>query len=171
MVTIKKVELTDAGTLLALSKKTFLNFFAHLNDSANMDAYSVIAFTHQQMQAELTNPDSDFYFAMLNNEIAGYLKINFGVAQAEFREENAMEIARIYVLGEHHGKHIGTELLNFAVQAAIKKQLEYLWLGVWEQNINAIGFYEHNGFEVFSSHNFFLGDGKQKDLLMKRMLK
>ena len=170
MITIKKVKLSDADKLLVLSKKTFFDFFSHLNDPANMDAYSVVAFTPQQMQAELANPESHFYFAMLNEEIAGYLKLNFGDAQAEFRDENAMEIARIYVLGEHHGKHIGTQLLNFAIAIAANANLEYVWLGVWEQNNNAIGFYKHNGFEVFSSHEFLLGDDKQNDLLMKKLI-
>jgi hypothetical protein len=33
-----------------------------------------------------------------------------------------------------------------------------------------MGFYERYGFEVFSSHNFLLGDDLQRDLLMKKPL-
>ena len=170
MVTIQKVEITDADTLLNFSKRTFYEFFAHLNDPANIEAYASVAFTPQKILSELTNPDSEFYFAVIEGIIAGYLKLNFNDAQTEFRDKKAMEIERIYVEGEHHGKHIGRQLLNFAVETALKKQLDYVWLGVWEHNHKAIGFYEHHGFEIFSSHAFLLGNDKQTDLLMRKGL-
>jgi ribosomal protein S18 acetylase RimI-like enzyme len=42
-----------------------------------------------------------------------------------------------------------------------------IWLGVWEKNHNAIGFYTKNGFITFDKHLFLLGDDQQTDLLMK----
>jgi ribosomal protein S18 acetylase RimI-like enzyme len=170
MVTIKKAGITDAGVLLAYSKKTFYDFFAHLNDPANMEAYSVVAFTQQNMLEQLNNPNSEFYFAMVDGDIAGYLKLNFNDAQTEYKDKNALEVERIYVSGEHHGKRIGKQLLNFAIDMARSKKFEYVWLGVWEHNHKAIGFYEHNGFEPCGSHEFLLGDDKQTDLLMKKVL-
>jgi ribosomal protein S18 acetylase RimI-like enzyme len=170
MVTLRKVELAEAGLLLDFSKKTFYDFFAHLNEPANIEAYASVAFTPQKMQAELSNPNSEFYFAMLDGQVAGYLKLNFADAQTEFRDEKALEVERIYVSGKHHGKHIGRQLLKFAVETAINRQLDFVWLGVWEHNHKAIGFYQHHGFEVFSSHEFLLGDDRQIDLLMRRML-
>jgi ribosomal protein S18 acetylase RimI-like enzyme len=170
MTTIKKVALTDAGELLAFSKKTFYDFFAHLNDPANMEAYSAVAFAPQNMHSQLINPDSDFYFAMIGEEIAGYLKLNFYDAQTEFKDKNALEIERIYVARAHHGKNIGKQLLHFAINIAAEKQFDYVWLGVWENNHNALGFYRHNGFEVCGHHEFMLGDDRQQDLLMKKTL-
>lgn len=170
MIRIQKVTPAEAQQLLDLSKKTFYEFFAHLNDLSNIDAYSAKAFTLPQIQSELANPDSEFYFAMLDNDIAGYMKINFNDAQTELKDKNALEIERIYVSGQHHGKHIGRELLNFAVEIAKNKHFNYVWLGVWESNDKAIGFYRHHGFEIFSSHDFLLGEDRQTDLLMKRQL-
>ncbi|MDP9046776.1 MAG: GNAT family N-acetyltransferase [Bacteroidota bacterium] len=170
MISIRRVELAEAGLLLDFSKKTFYDFFAHLNDLSNIEAYSATAFTLEKIQSELSNPDSEFYFAKLDNELAGYLKLNFDDAQTELQGEKALEIERIYVSAQHHGKHIGRGLLNFAADIARKKQLEYIWLGVWEHNDKAIGFYKHHGFEVFSSHKFLLGDDLQTDLLMRKMM-
>jgi len=170
MVTIQKAEIGDADNLLLYSKKTFYEFFAHLNDPANMEAYSTGAFTPQKILSELSNSDSEFYFAIFEDNIIGYLKLNFNNAQTELKDKNALEIERIYVSGEHHGKHIGKQLLNFAVETAINKHFDYVWLGVWEHNYKAIGFYEHNGFVRFDSHEFMLGDDKQTDLLMRKNL-
>ncbi|CAN5524847.1 GNAT family N-acetyltransferase [soil metagenome] len=170
MFAIQKVTPADLDTLLTLSRDTFFHFFAPLNEPANMEAYAAKAFTPGRILAELTNPESEFYFALYDGEIAGYLKLNFGNAQTEFRDKNALEVERIYVLGEYHGKHIGSKLLNFAMQTGKSRQLQYIWLGVWEHNHKAIGFYEHYGFSIFSSHEFVLGDDQQTDLLMKKII-
>jgi len=169
-IQIKKVEASEADTLLAYSKQTFYEFFAHLNEPANMEAYSSVAFTLQNIQGQLSNPDSEFYFAMLNDAIVGYVKLNFNDAQTEYKDKNALEIERIYVSGEHHGKQIGKQLLDFAIKTARSKQFAYVWLGVWEHNEKALGFYKHQGFELCGSHDFMLGDDKQTDLLMKKKL-
>jgi len=169
-VTIQKLTLADADVLLALSKKTFFDFFAHLNKPEDMEAYSSVAFTPQKIQSELSNPNSHFFFAMLNGEIAGYLKLNYGTAQTEFQDSNAVEIERIYVLAEHHGKKIGHQFIDFTLKEAAAKKLQYVWLGVWEHNQKAFTFYKKHGFEVFSSHEFVLGSDKQTDLLMKKAI-
>ena len=162
--------MTDAAVLLEFSETTFFHFFGPLNDAANMEAYASVAFTSQKMLSELINPDSEFYFAMIGEEIAGYLKLNFNDAQTEFQDPDAMEVERIYVSKDHQRKGVGQQLLDFAIATATNKNFNYVWLGVWENNHNALAFYRHNGFEVFSSHEFLLGDDKQTDLLMKRVL-
>lgn len=170
MIAIKKVSLTDADALLAFSKRTFYESFAHLNDPANMRAYSDIAFMPQKIYDELINPNSEFYFAVIDTEIAGYIKINFADAQSDVKDVNALEVERIYVLSEHQGKKIGKQLLDFAINIGHKKQLSYVWLGVWEHNKKAINFYERSGFKHFSQHDFYLGSDKQVDLLFKKEL-
>jgi diamine N-acetyltransferase len=170
MITIQKVQLSESDTLLHYSKKTFYEFFAHLNEPANMEAYSSVAFTHGNIVTQLSEPYSEFYFALDEGNIVGYLKLNFNNAQTEFKDKNAMEIERIYVSGDQHGKRIGKQLLEFALNMAGGKHFDYVWLGVWEHNDKALGFYRHHGFEVCGSHDFMLGDDKQTDLLMKKVL-
>ncbi len=170
MVTIKKVETSELDTLLQYSKKTFYEFFAHLNDPDHFEAYVAVAFAPEKMLSELTNPDSAFYFAINDGDIAGYIKLNFNSTQNEFKDENSLEVERIYVSGEHHGKHIGRQMLNFAIERGIQLQKDFIWLGVWEHNQKAIGFYRAHGFEVCGSHDFILGEDRQTDLLMKKYL-
>jgi ribosomal protein S18 acetylase RimI-like enzyme len=167
---IEQVKLSQADTLLSYSKKTFYEFFAHLNEPANMEAYASEAFTLRSMQDQLNNTNSEFYFAILGGEIVGYIKMNFNDAQTEYKDKNALEVERIYVSGEHHGKQIGKQLLDFAINVASTKQFAYIWLGVWEHNAKALGFYKHQGFELCGQHDFMLGNDRQTDLLMKREL-
>ncbi|MFA6087833.1 GNAT family N-acetyltransferase [Mucilaginibacter sp.] len=164
------VTYNDAVVLLELSRKTFFDAFSHLNSAADMETYAVNAFTLQKFQNELNNPDSLFYFAMVDGNIAGYLKINLNTAQTELQDPNALEVERIYVLKEYQGQRIGNKLLDFAIDIAINKRLTYIWLGVWEHNAGAIRLYESKGFKAFSSHPFVLGNDEQTDLLMRKEL-
>ena len=170
MVTIRKVETHELDTLLQYSKKTFYEFFAHLNDPVHFEAYAAVAFKPETMLSQLLNSDSEFYFAVIEDNIAGYIKLNTGNAQNEFKDNNSLELERIYVSGEHHGKSIGKQLLDFAEQRAIEQQKDFIWLGVWEHNHKARKFYERQGYELCGSHDFMLGDDRQTDLLMKKSL-
>lgn len=161
---------SDVDILLALSRKTFYDAFEHLNNPIDFEAYTSIAFNREKLLSEIGNHDSAFYFAMLNNEPAGYIKLNYCDAQTEFRDADAVEVERIYVLAAHQGKKIGNRLLDFAISQATEQKLRYIWLGVWEHNHNAMRFYERNGFKPFSSHYFMVGNDRQTDILVKREL-
>jgi hypothetical protein len=170
MLEIIKVHPSDLTALLAISKQTFYDAFLHLNDPDDIEAYATSAFNSDKLLAELTNPFSAFYFAMLDGQSVGYIKLNYSSAQTEFQHENAVEVERIYVLADQQGKRIGKQLLDFAINTAIASNLQYIWLGVWDKNFNAIRFYERNRFKIFDSHPFTLGTDLQTDLLMKREL-
>jgi ribosomal protein S18 acetylase RimI-like enzyme len=169
-VEIKKVTIADISILLNLSRKTFFDAFLNTNNPTNMEAYASTAFTQQKFEAELNNADSEFYFALVENNTAGYLKLNYKTAQTELQDPNALEIERIYILQQYQGHQIGKRLIDFAIDTAMGKKLSYVWLGVWEHNTRAISFYKNKGFKQFSSHTFMLGSDKQTDILMRKSL-
>jgi diamine N-acetyltransferase len=168
---IKKIELSEIQQLQKIGRKTFYETFSGDNSEENMKVYLDAKFAIDKLTAELTNPDSSFYFVHIDNEILGYLKVNFAEAQTELKDKEGLEIERIYVLQEFHGLKVGQLLYNKAVQIAKDSDLKYIWLGVWEENLRAQNFYKKNGFTVFDEHIFVLGDQKQTDLLMKLTLK
>lgn len=168
---IKKIELSEIQQLQKIGRKTFYETFSGDNSEENMKVYLDAKFAIDKLTTELTNPDSSFYFAHIDNEILGYLKVNFAEAQTELKDKEGLEIERIYVLQEFHGLKVGQLLYNKAVQIAKDSDLKYIWLGVWEENLRAQNFYKKNGFTVFDEHIFVLGDQKQTDLLMKLTLK
>lgn len=165
---IKKVELSDLELLQKVAKETFQETFAKDNSERNMQKYLTDAFTMSKLHIEWLSPHSYFYFAFLDEEVVGYLKINEGNAQTESQDEGAFEIERIYVLQAYQREGIGQFLLDFALQFANENQAKYIWLGVWEKNTKAISFYQKNGFVAFDSHIFLFGDDPQTDILMKK---
>lgn len=170
-IEIKKASISDIDILQKIGKQTFIETFAAVNTPENMDNYLEESFNTNQLTTELNNPDSQFYLAILENEVIGYLKINFGKAQTESINDNALEIHRIYVLQQFHGKKIGQLFVDKVLEIVNEYPAEYIWLGVWEENHRAIAFYTKNGFAEFDKHIFTLGDDVQTDLLMKLQLK
>ena len=164
---IRKINIDDLEALRNLSIQTFKETFEEVNTEEDMQKYLLENLSIEKLKTELENPNSEFYSAENNDDILGYLKLNFKDAQTEKLEENHFEIERIYVLKAFLGQKIGQILFDKAIEIGREKNLEYVWLGVWEENHRAIRFYGKNGFEIFGKHDFVLGEDVQTDLLMK----
>jgi ribosomal protein S18 acetylase RimI-like enzyme len=169
-IEIKKVTLNDIDQLQKIGRQTFYETFSVVNTEENLKKYLDEGFSIEILTAELNNKNSEFYFAKLDNNVIGYLKLNFGQSQTELQDDKALEIERIYVLKEFHGKNVGQLLYDKAIQIAREKSADYMWLGVWEENPRAINFYKKNGFVEFDKHVFKLGNDEQTDIMMKLQL-
>ena len=165
--TIRAISISDLAQLQKIGKTTFVETFTEHNTKEDLDKYLEESFSNKKLLAELINPDSTFYFAEIEDNVVGYLKINFGDSQTELKENAALEIERIYVLQKFHGKKIGQALYEKASSIAKEMKVNYLWLGVWEENHRALHFYKKNGFVPFDTHIFKLGNDEQTDIMMK----
>lgn len=167
---VVKIDLDRVEDLQKIGKQTFFETFADSNSAEDMQKYLEESFALEKLENELKNPNSEFYFAKDNEKVVGYLKVNFGDSQTELKDNSALEIERIYVLKDYHGKKVGQKLYEKAIEIAKEKAMEYVWLGVWEENHRAIKFYQKNGFEAFDKHIFVLGNDEQTDIMMKLKL-
>lgn len=165
--TFHKIDVDDVIQLQEISRITFSETFAEHNTEEDLNKYLQEQLSLNKLVEELNNNYSEFYFASENERVIGYLKLNWEKAQTELIDEAAFEIERIYILKEYFGKGLGQFLLDHAIIIGKAHQPTFIWLGVWEKNSRAIRFYEKNGFKVFSSHLFTLGNDIQTDLLMK----
>lgn len=170
-ITVQKVTLNNIEQLQHIGRQTFYETFSAGNTEENMTNYLNEGFSLEQLTTELNDKNAEFYFATLDNTVIGYLKVNFGQSQTELQDDKALEIERIYVLKEFHGKKVGQVLYEKAIEIAKQKNAAYVWLGVWEENPRAISFYKKNGFVEFDKHIFKLGDDEQTDIMMKLKLK
>lgn len=166
-VYIRTVQQEEVAQLRTISINTFLETFAGSNTAADMDRYLEENMTEAKLLQEMANEESAFYFACVDDEIAGYLKVNTGAAQTELQQENSLEVERIYIPGAFQGLQIGRKLMDTALELAVAQGKTFVWLGVWEHNLKAIQFYRKFGFEIFDRHVFRLGSDEQTDVLMK----
>ena len=166
-IEINQIDIKNIQQLQTIGRQTFTETFAEHNSAENMAKYLEEAYADEKLSAELNDPNSVFYFAELERQVIGYLKLNIGASQTELKDDKALEIERIYVAKEYHGKKVGQLLYDKAIEVAKEKAAEYVWLGVWEENHKAIQFYKKNGFIEFDKHVFVLGDDVQTDIMMR----
>ena len=169
-ITLAKCQQNDVKQLQAISIETFNDTFKDQNSPDNIEAYLARAFTEEQLKKELANQSSAFYFIAVNEEVAGYLKVNVDEAQSEKMGDQALEIERIYIRRNYQGQGLGKYLMDKAIELATAQNKKSIWLGVWEKNEPAIGFYKKLGFVQTGTHSFYMGDEEQIDWMMTKVL-
>ena len=86
------------------------------------------------------------------------------------KDDQAVELVRLYVSHEWHGRGVGAALMHACVNHARQAGHKTIWLGVWERNAGAQAFYRKWNFHTVGEHVFLLGSDPQRDILMERAL-
>lgn len=163
--TIRRALLKDAEQLAAISIETFADTFSGTCTEDDMQQFLTENFNLEKVKAELAN-ENDFYFFIEENGVAaGYARFMEDYSFfPEIKKWKALELKRIYITKEFHGKGIAQQLLKFVEDFARENKYEVLWLGVWEHNYKAKRFYEKCGFRDSGyMHDFPIGSTPQSD--------
>ncbi|MGT2846376.1 GNAT family N-acetyltransferase [Streptococcus massiliensis] len=166
-----RVKENQAALLRELEIETYQETFGPYIDDADMEHYFAHELSLATIEKELKDPQSETYFVLKDDQIAGFLKFNWGQAQTEQPDlDEPFEIHRIYVLQKYHGLGLGKEMFEFALAEAEKRGFAWAWLGVWEKNFKAQHFYWKYGFERFGEHQYATGDKVDTDWLIGKKL-
>ena len=126
-IKVRKITSVDLTDLVKISRQTFTETFEEVNSEEDMQKYLSENLSEEQLQSELDNPESEFYFAENKDEILGYLKLNSGNSQTENKTENSIEIERIYVRKEFLRMKIGQLLLDHSNCQRKKCRIHVAW--------------------------------------------
>ena len=137
----------DIDQIIAIGVETYSQTFSGMTSPEIMSQYLAVAVDRRKIAAELANPDSLFLSLVVEGELAGYLKVNQNEAQTDLREAEGLEIERIYLRKRFQGRGLGKLLLEKGLEMSREKRKQYAWLGVWERNTKAIGFYDRRDSE------------------------
>ena len=168
--TIRYATIEDAKMLVELAARTFYDAFAVTNTPENMAAYMSEAFTLERISWELSDPRAKTLIAEMEGAPVGYAKIIDAEAPDCVRFRPSMEIVRLYVDQQFHGRGIAHSLMQACLDEAARTGHCGVFLGVWEHNPRAQAFYRKWGFEIVGSHIFQMGDDPQTDHWMEREL-
>ena len=136
----------DYHTLAKLSKATFIETYAEYNSDKNLQKYSKANFSRNAIKKQLEDDGNFFLVAIFDDKEVGYAKLTENNKPFHDKTINAVELERIYVLKEYQGSGIGKNLLENCLAFAKLRKYPVMWLGVWEQNLDAIKFYQRQGF-------------------------
>jgi diamine N-acetyltransferase len=170
MIEIREAELKDLPALREVAISSYSDTFSAFNTPENMKAFFESAYSLEAFEKEFHEPDAHIYLAWEEDHLLGFLRLRECDEVRSLLGNNALELQRLYVLTSAQGKSVGRLLMEAALAYAIQKKYDWMWLGVWERNFKAQGFYKAWGFEKFSEHTFWMGDDPQIDWLLKRKL-
>lgn len=168
--TIRPVTVNDVAELQKISRETFKVTFDPFTAPDDMKRFLDEDYATDVLINEIENPNSRFFFLLVKDEVAGYLKVNVGDAQTEDLKPNALEVQRIYLRKKFQHQGLGSVLIKLAEKLAREENKDYMWLGVYEKNFVAQKFYAKDGFKRVSQHVFQVGDDPQIDYLLAKKL-
>ncbi|HEY3271103.1 MAG TPA: GNAT family N-acetyltransferase [Geothrix sp.] len=168
--TIRPATPEDAAILADLGARTFRETFEQHTSGPDLEAFLAAAYGEAIQRAELADPSRPARVLEVDGVPAGFLQLRLGHREPGVPGVRPVELQRIYVLREAQGGGRGAALMAEALEIARAWGADILWLGVWENNHKAVGFYVRSGFREVGDHIFQIGDQVDRDLILARDL-
>lgn len=141
---IRKAELSDIDKLVQIENTVFPD-----------DPWKESNFSYELE----SNPFAEIYLYEDEDSAAGFIDLWITFEQAQ--------IANIGVLPEKRRKHIGSDLLAFAIKKAISENCETISLEVRISNSSAVALYEKFGFTRAGTRRHYYEDGEDAWLMVR----
>lgn len=141
---IQKITPKDSKRLSEVAIKAYKDHYLHLWHD-NGEWYLNRSFSISQLTAEIEDINNEFYFALIQNQPVGFLKI-CPHNRLSGHDDDGFEVERIYLTKETTGMKIGNKLMKFAIKKAKLLNKKYVWLKAMDTSLNAIRFYQNLGF-------------------------
>ena len=171
-INIRRINFEDVAELTVLARQTFYDTFTGTCTEEDMQSFLEQYFNEKQLGDELKDKENYCFFAKAEGAPVAYLQFMEDYRGFPLMKKwKALELKRIYVLKEFHGKGIAQKLMDHILIFAEENEYEVVWLGVWEHNIRAQKFYEKHGFvNSGHTHDFPIGNTPQTDIWFWKFL-
>lgn len=169
-VKIRRAEAKDANLLAALGGTTIYETYFETDDPEDMVKYIADCFNPQAVRAELEDENTKFFIAQINGKAVGYAKLRKGQPAECVKDENIVELHRLYVLEKLTRHGIGRVLMQKSLDEAKADGFDALWLSVFDLNLRAIRFYKKLGFKNVGETGFYYGEKRFSCHVMKKAL-
>jgi diamine N-acetyltransferase len=161
---IHLVEEQDVTALAQIARRAYLDHYPYLwIDKGTW--YVEKMYTETQLLSEIQDPNVTYYIVSQDNTHLGFIKLKkdyplrvgasglpFGFGEGStIALPNALYIERIYFVKEATGIGIGRICFDFIQKIAISENKENLWLMAMDSSVDAIRFYEKQGFQKCGS--------------------
>ncbi|MBM3906723.1 MAG: GNAT family N-acetyltransferase [Gemmatimonadetes bacterium] len=163
---LRRATATDYAAYAALCRATFVSTFAPFHDEAEMARHLAAAFPDERLRAELTAEDEVVLVVSAGEALVAYARLTRNSSPSCVIGSRPMEIARFYVASAWHGRGVAAPLMAAVVDEARGANCDVAWLGVWEHNSRALGFYLRQGFVTVGRQVYPFDGQPENDLVM-----
>lgn len=163
---IRRIRREEADKLSVLARETFFDTFTGTCTEADMASFLQKQFKPEDLQQEMDAGLIDYVFEDENGNLGAYISFEEkSPGFPELKEKKVIELRRLYVRKEYHGKGVAQDLMRVFFDYARENNFDAAFLGVWEHNHRAKKFYEKYGFaDSGYAHDFPIESTPQTDL-------
>jgi len=171
-VNIRAAEANDVEAIAALGAEVFTSSFGYSLPASDLQEYLVSAYSPLSVASDLSNPNIDTIVACDDaDRVVGFSQMTRGTIEDCLEgSENPVELQRLYVAQDYHGRGVGKKLIEKVEEMARDGGFVTLWLGVWEENFKAHKVYERMGFTKVGHHDFKMGTCVQRDWVLTKKI-
>ncbi len=162
----------DAAALGEFMARNFIAAYGHCSTPENITAaiskhYGEAAQSRQIADASRCNLIAEGG----TGEWLGHAQLHFdGPTPGPVAPRPAAEVSRFYVDTAYHGTGVAQLLMAEVERLARSRGALALWLSVWQEQPQAVRYYEKSGFAKAGTLVFVVGDDPKDDWLMLRAL-
>jgi len=166
--TIRPCAAGDEAALTLLGQATFLEAFAGTLRGSDIFGHCTRMHSLQVYRDWLHDPGMRLWVAETVQGAApvGYLVLSPAELPLPDLSEADAEVKRVYLLHRFQGLGLGRRLMDMARDSARQLDRRRLLLGVYAQNLAAIGFYQKLGYRPVGTRTFRVGDTDCQDLIL-----
>jgi ribosomal protein S18 acetylase RimI-like enzyme len=169
MIVYRDAAPADAAVLSDLSRRTFVETFAHLYRQEDLDTF-LAGLNEARWRGELEDPAYRILLAEADGQAVGFAKLGPLGLPVE-PDGAALELKQLYLAKEWHGHGIAQVLTDWLLGEARRRGAESLYLSVWSENHRARRFYTRYGFAFVAPYAFMVGEQADEDEIWKLDLK
>jgi len=164
-------ETDDAPALAQFMTRNFLAAYGHCSTPANVAATVAKHYGLDAQRRQIADPARINLLAEAGGRLAGHAQLKVGGETPPGAAPlPAVEIGRFYVDVDFHGHGIAQAMMARVRELARARGGASLWLSVWQEQPQAIRFYEKEGFRIAGTLVFEVGDDPKDDWLMVQPL-
>ncbi len=145
---LENITISDQNSLMDLMQKIYPPAYKHLWVNEDCNWYLNHCFSEENLKNELNEVNAIYCFVVHNLKRVGIVRYLYNTSTSEIAKKNATFIHRIYLSNEVQGKGIARQLFSWIEQQAILKQNKLLWLKAMDTQMQALKFYEKQGFKT-----------------------
>ena len=170
-LTIRDAVPEDLPALVALSKKTFSDKFAHLYNPEDLAAFLEESHGEANYRRWLADPEN---LVRVGQDGTGALKAYLLCSPLSLPAENpkpgAVELKRVYVDASVQGRGLGSRFIDEALAWARARGAPEMYLSVFSGNLEAQRLYDRLGWEKVGEFIFPVGRHRDLEFLMRLSL-
>ena len=153
MLEFKPASVNDIPVIRLLAQQTWPSAYGNIISPEQIAYMLDLMYSEEKLQEQMNSGQQLFSIAMYHGEPVGFASIG-----PTNEEGTTWHLHKLYVLPSMQGKHVGRELLNFAIHNRLPKTCTLLELNVNREN-PAVNFYKRAGFTVSREVDLDIGNG------------